>query len=214
MAERLIQVNQSQLANLEKTLKAYPRGIAKVMSRAVNKVATSSRQDIAVEVRKRLSIKAGELKRRNLTLKKASYGRQSAVIGIKSARISLAKLSARQTKKGVTYKIGKTGPRKRADRAFITTMKSGHKGVFKRISAMKGEVNKERSRWFMEPWSPTFDQSKSNRLPITELKGPSVPQVFQDIASFAKAVHERKIATNLTREIAKQVELLLEGKTA
>ncbi len=214
MAQRFIQINEAQFAELEKTLKAYPRGVAKVTSRAVNKVATSSRQEIATEVRKHLSIKAGDLKKRNITLRKASFSKLSATIGIKGGRISLAKLSAKQTRRGVTYKIGKVGSRKLAERAFIATMKSGHKGVYKRVSAMQEQQNNERSKWFMPPWAPAYSAGQSKRLPITELKGPSVPQVFQDIAQFAQAVHERKIAMNLESELARQVELLLEGRTA
>lgn len=214
MAERLVQIDPIQFAQLEKTLKAYPRGIAKVTTRALNKVATSSRQEISVEVRKHLNIKAGELKKRNITLRKASYRRQSATIGIRGSRIPLEKLSARQTKKGVTYKIGKVGPRKLAQRAFIATMKSGHRGVFKRVAIMNQDTPNKDQVWFMPPWSPSFDESQSKRLPITELKGPSVPQVFQDIAEFSKSVHERKISTNLERELARQVQALLQGKAS
>lgn len=215
MAERLVQINPDQIAEVHRLLRSYPRGISKVMSRAVNKVSTASRQEISIEVRKRLSIKAGELKRRNLTLKRASDQNPTATIGIKGARIPLAKLSARQTKAGVTYRIGKTGPRKLSEHAFISNMPNGHRGVFKRKSVIDNSTpNKERSKWFIPGRSAGFDATKSNRLPIVELKGPSVPQVFQDIAQFAKAVHERKIATNLEKELVIQTNLILEGKTA
>ena len=58
----------------------------------------------------------------------------------------------RQTKKGVTVKMRKDKGRKLFRGAFISTMPSGHKGSFRR----KGKA----------------------RLPVLELRGPSVQSIF------------------------------------
>ena len=126
MADQFVQIDKKQYKRLQSTLKAYPKGVARVMYRATNKIATKSRQEMSVEIRKRLNVKAGELKRRNLTLSRAKLRSPSALIQVKGGRIPLSKLGARQTMRGVSYKIGKTGPRKLATRAFIATMSTGH----------------------------------------------------------------------------------------
>jgi len=85
----------------------------------------------------------------------------------------------------VTYMMG--GKKKQiTDGAFITTMKTGHKGVFKSRSDVKGAV--------------------------TELYGPSVGGLYEKAGTVAK-VTLIEANRNLVKNIDDQVKVILEKKT-
>jgi len=181
--------DEGQLEDLKKTLSLYPRKYQKVVSRAINKIAVKARQQISTRVRQDLAVKATDLKRRNIRLRKASYSRLSAFILISGARIPLTHFTPRQTQVGVSYKISPDEGRKTAGHAFLATMPGGHVGVFKR----KG----------------------TKRLPLSkELRGPSVPQVFEDIPVFAKSIYEKVLSAKLKVELENQLDLLISGVTS
>jgi len=180
--------DQRQIEDLQRTLGAYPRKYQKVVSRAINKIAVSARQQISVRVRQELAVKATELKQRNIKLRKASYTKLAAFILISGSRIPLSRFGAKQTQAGTSYKISPSDGRKTAKGAFLATMPSGHRGVFKR----KG----------------------TKRLPLSqELRGPSVPQVVLDLPVFAKNVYEAALAAKLKTELDNQLDLLISGVT-
>ena len=77
-------------------------------------------------------------------------GNSEAVVFARGKRIPIMAMKAKQTRKGVTYRS--QGKRKLIPSAFIATMPSGHRSVYKR----KGKP----------------------RLPIAKLYGPSIPKVF------------------------------------
>lgn len=127
----------------------------KALVRGLNKALTSERAVFAREVAKDVGAKVSavkdELKPRNAT-PKLTIARLKA----RGFRLGLIDLKARGPEPsrgaggGVTAVV--QGARKRYPHAFITTMRSGHRGVFQR--AARG------------------------RLPIHELFGPSIARVF------------------------------------
>lgn len=106
-----------------------------------------------------------------ILLSPATPGRLTAVINVTGRRIPLVEFGARETARGVTYRIGGQG-RSLADRAFIATMKSGHRGVFRRLTAA-GPLPKVGKRAERQRAARLM----VGRLPIYELFGPSVPRV-------------------------------------
>jgi hypothetical protein len=117
--------------------------------------------------------------RPSLEIQRATFQRQEATLIVTGRRIPLLGFRARQTRRGVTYRL--PGGRGRAPRAFLATMRSGHTGVFQRRGAP--------------------------RLPIHELFGPSLPHVVRRRAIF-EAVGRDAEAT-LEKNLAHEVEFLL-----
>ena len=186
-----VQINPGQYKALKHLLNTLPKEIPRVMTRAINKVAKATFTRIIKRITKDYAVKSKELKERNLTLRRANFRNQTAIIKIKGRRIRLLAFRARQLKKGVSYQIKKSRGRRKVY-AFMesppgtgrpTTMSSGHKGVFRR----KGKA----------------------RLPIIELFGPSIPAIFQTTPEFEEGVLNRDLSNKLGREIIKQAEYII-----
>lgn len=181
-----VTVNKKQIAEAKRLLADTPRAMPKIITRSVNKVAVKARTKIIRRVASEIAVKQKDLRQRNVKLKKANYSTQTATIKITGKRIPLIRFGAKQTKKGVTYKIKKSGGRKKITGAFVEAMSSGHRGAFRR----KGK----------------------SRLPIVELFGPSIPAAMENVADMAKRTMEREIGKNLHNEINRQVGLVLERR--
>lgn len=120
-----------------------------------------------------------------------------ATLHVSGARLPLLAFGARQTRRGVTYRLP-TG-RGTAPSAFIARMRSGHEGVFRRraaagpLRARRRGARAAAAGFLMVP-----------RLPIDELRGPSLPQVFmKETINRALVVHaETTFDKNLAHESA------------
>jgi hypothetical protein len=185
-----VKIDEGALRSAQKMLANIPRGLNKVVSRAINKVGVWGRKRIVDKVAADIPVKKSTLKKLNIKLKRASYFKWRAEINITGKRIPLIELKARGLKRGgVAYNVRKTGGRRVHKHAFIATMKSGHRGVFARAGSDAGRVP---------------------RLPIIKQRGPSVPQVFHNIAEFSSAFLETALARKLGKEIEQQVGVLIE----
>jgi len=210
-----VQVDERQLAELRELLADVPRGVPRVLSRAINQVGTAARTRIVRRVVAEVNLKSGEVKRRNITLRKANVRYPAAWIRISGSRIPLLQWGSRQTTKGVSYAI-RRGQRKTAAGAFKESkgtpvrMPTGHEGVFVRTGAPRI------SRQLAERGNKRLGRRKGMafltrpRLPITERWGPSVPAVVAGIAELAASTLDREIAAKLRGEIETQVGLVLE----
>lgn len=183
MAKSMVEIkfDEAKLRNVQRMLRDIPRALPRVMSRAINKTATSAKTDIARRIAGQVSLKVSTIKK-NITLRRATYRVWQAVLGIWTKRIPLINFSARQTAEGISYSISKAEGRKTIKSAFIATMSSGHTGVFKRTGP--------------------------GRLPIIELKGPSVGEVFRGAPGLARTA-ERQAYQKLYRNVEDQVKLAL-----
>ena len=149
--------------------KAMLKGLQKQVlpqatSRAINKTSQSAKSAAVKLIAKDMGIKQKDV-RSSITLLKASRIKLQAVVQARGKRLPIIKLDphAMQNNIGVTYK-GQDGQRKQIAGAFIATMKTGHRGVYKRAPGAK-------------------------RLPIMELQGPSIPYVFAQ-AKITQALEE------------------------
>ncbi len=180
-----VKVHEGQLKEVQRLLAAYPKGVAKVQVRAINKVATAARKQISDNVRASINVQAGELKRRNIHITIAKRSSLHAHIKVSGGRMPLRYFGVRQKKEGVSYEIRRKGGRKTIPGTFKRNDGVGQmKGVWKRIS--KG------------------------RLPITELHGPSIPFVVDGIPNLAEGRYEKELVWKLGKEIDRQVRVLLE----
>jgi len=204
-----IVINKKQLAEITELLAEVPRGVPKVLTRAINKVGVAARTHIIRRIVARLNLKTRDVRNRNVFLYKANYANLMARINISGRRIPLMRWGARQLKRGVSYAIRK-GQRKRLEGAFIQQMTSGHRGVFMR----SGEF--QRSKIAARKTSKRLGRRKGKgfmvrpRLPIAERYGPSVPEAAKNIRELSQRVLDEKIATDLAGEVETQVGLVLE----
>jgi hypothetical protein len=146
----------------------------KARVRALNRTADTVLSRANREVSKDLGLKQKD-SRAGFRRERATEAKPEALVIATGKRIPLIDFAARQVRRGVSYRIGVQG-RKTLFGAFIATMRSGHRGVFKR-----------RGR---------------ERLPIDERLGPSIPKSF--INKRVQAVLKEVIASRLVTEMRAQ----------
>ena len=189
-----IRYDKDKIRRLERELAGFPRNsLPKVMSRGLNRTASSARTATSRMLAGEASLKISDVRKR-ITLIKASYRRWRAGIKISRRRIGLIRFRASRTKAGVRYK--RDGGWVLARHSFIATMKSGHKGVFLRARYIP------KIGWNLPMKS---DQRKES---IYELKGPSMGQVFVGAQDKANAIY-RDSMRRLEENINDQVRLIL-----
>lgn len=197
MAESSVSVklNERQMRRVQRLLREVPREVPKIMSRALNKTATSAKVEIARLIAAKANIKVKGVKK-GIWIQKATRRRWLASLTVTSRRIPLIYLKARKTKYGFSYqgpgdvyankqKIGKGGLIAGAFKQKIP--KSGHKGIFLRRT--------------------------KKRLPIDELFGPSAAELFEGVAGIAKQVM-RSANEKLSKNIDAQINYILEKRKA
>jgi hypothetical protein len=145
------------------------------MNRALNRTATSVRAAVAPVIARDIGLKVGWVKD-ELKIHKSSVQRLRASVSVRGARVPLIQLMGPEPSRGkgtgVRYRTS-TGRGHIRD-AFIGTMRSGHRGVYKRTSKA--------------------------RLPIQELFGVSLPFVFHKHLEFGMKQSEELLAKNIERE--------------
>jgi len=194
MTSLRIRVNDTQFASVQKLLRAYPRGAEKAINRGVNKTAVTIRSRVVRGIAGKIALKQKDIRARTKLLR-ARRGRRGATIILRARRISIMKFGARATKrKGVTYRIKKSGGRQRIRTAWIAMDRGGKPRVFRRGPKGGPEA---------APGSP--------RLPIFAPTGPSVAQVYED--QLSGRTFDGDMANLLQKNVDKQVRLLLDGIT-
>ena len=193
-----IQADEAKIRRVQKTLAAFPRAAGKVISRAINKVATGARAEVVRAIAGQIAVKQSELRAQNVRLDKASYRLWRAQVRVTGRRIPLKRFGARQTRRGVTYRIRKSGGRGTATGAFLAIMDTGHVGVFGRRPG----------------WTHRFPRGRASGrkhgLAIQELYGPSVPEVMKNAVDLAAERLDRRIAERLDAEIDRQLAFVME----
>lgn len=127
------------------------RSLTREFATAVNKTSKGLKTPASKEIRTELAAPAKAVNKSLSQTRKATSSSLMAVFTVaKSNRIPLRDFGARQTKKGVSYRISKSTGRRTADSAFQVNKLGNH--VFKRVG--------------------------KQRLPIRKLKGPSPHGVF------------------------------------
>lgn len=148
------------------------------IARALNKTADSATARMIRFISADTGVKQKDLRgttKRNRAIwsSQATPGNQTVKVYANTERIPLYDFGARQTRRGVTAKLGPS--RKLYPSTFIATMPSGHRGAWKRTG--------------------------SRRLPITELHGPSIAHVWQKHALEAWQHVQERLPISLQHEI-------------
>lgn len=128
--------DRSQIAALE------TGPLKNAAKRALRKAGATALRDMRSEASKRIRERkriAPKYIRRAITLRKSKGGDISDMefaVDVSGEPVALAAYPARQTKRGVSVEVNR-GKRSIVKGAFIATMKSGHKGVFKRTGTAR-----------------------------------------------------------------------------
>ncbi len=182
---------QLDIQELRKDLEAMARQAPLIMSRALNRAGVSGRTAATKAVTADTGL-ASRYVSREFVLDKATRTKPVVAVTVKGARIPLIAFQARGPEpsrgrgKGVSYRL--PSGRGRIPNAFIATMRSGHRGVFRRKPGL------ERSKRHGRP--PTKPQ-----LPIMELRGPSLPHVFEKKLDVFRTAAQESLIRNLRYEI-------------
>jgi len=168
-------------------LDGIKNGQQRAVTRAINRTLITWRAEAARLIRVDTGLKVGVIKDA-MRINNANFSRLAGSVIVTGKRIPLIEFGATgpEPSRGrgrVTYRVG-PGRRTTVPGAFIATMHSGHRGVFKRRSP--------------------------RRLPIVELRGPSLPKVAAN-AAIVKAF-ETVADAALQKNLAHEVEFLLENR--
>ncbi len=118
MADNVVQVDRGQLAAVEARLQGIANGLPRALSGAVNDTVAKEKTNMSREIRAQVNIKKKDIDPR-LTRTRATPGNPQASITLaKTSRLPLKYFGAKQTKRGVTYKIAKGASRSLLPSAF------------------------------------------------------------------------------------------------
>lgn len=159
---------------VNRELAAIGRKARRVIPRALNRTANTLRTREKRGIAKETGIKIGVINKQ-MSIKKATPGNPRAIINVNRQAIPLIRLGARGKEPsrgkggGVTYRLG--GRKHRLSNAFISTMPTGHRGVFSR--------------------------KRKARLPIRERFGPSIASIFKKRLPAARPFALAELAKNV-----------------
>ena len=177
-----IKVDEAKLAEVQGLLAHVRGGMGKALAGAVNDTAKVVKTEISSDIRERVNIKKKDIDPHIVINPRATPRLPSAKIRLsRSERLSLKYFGARQTKKGVRYRISKSGGRSRIPSAFGPD-----------IPRLGGHV---------------YRRTGKPRLPIIQLKGPSPWGVFVK-AGLADKTQNRATAI-LEKKLNDRVRYLL-----
>ena len=175
--------------DLDKTMQALIGrwGAPSVIRMATNDVLGGVRTDAVKYIDAKVSLKPTII-RKHFTLNKMTAEDLSASVDCRGDPLPLIYYGATSVVKGVKVRILNSGPRDLVKHAFIATMKSGHKGVFWRSNRVKGIRPKRfpvgKRTTVPSPRARSGEEIRGGystfQLPIHELYGPRVPDIFDD----------------------------------
>lgn len=175
-----IQINAKQLKRLREAVGKSKKNIKKELAGAINATSKKTKLQVGRDIRKTVNLKKDEAEKPLSLRATATEANLVAVVSLKKTkRLGLRHFGARQDKRGVSYKISKTGGRSRVNGAF----QGPRPGVMK--MSWKGNA---------------FKRVGKERLPIVMLKGVSA------YGAYAKNDLEGPQVKEINKELSKQME--------
>lgn len=161
-----------------------PRKVKKEVAIALNNAAKATKNQLAKEVAKELAIAQKEIKSGIAISEKATQDKLGAVVTQKEGgRISLKRFGAKQTAKGVRYRISKTSGARFIKSAFMPIALGQH--VFKRTSRKRKPIDKLHGP---SPWGVTVQ----NKLDSLIMERDIEPELIKQLDRRIRAVNFKK----------------------
>jgi hypothetical protein len=178
------QVDEQMLEEVQAKLGAMKAKAPTVISRALNKTATTARVDLASKAQATYTVKSGGFKK-DMTIKKASAGRLEAVIHSGGRPLDIDRFHITAPKKtGAKANIIKGGGLKQLIKGNIK--------AFKGTGKLNGKI---------------YQRVGTERKPLKKLKSNSIPKMIgneQRVYGIVKPSIDR----NLQHYVEQQIELL------
>ena len=179
----IVKIADSQIAAMKKAIENTGRTLRKELVIACNQTAVKAKSIIAKQIGSELAVPQKVIRTTIRQSTKANDTDIKATVEVKKEkRLSLKEFGARQTKKGVSYKISKTSGRKTIPGAF-----QGPRPGLMKVS-WRGNA---------------FKRVGKSRLPIVKLHGPSAWGVFVVGKKIGPSVEETEaeLKKNIDRRI-------------
>ena len=182
-----IVIDQTDFQDLKVTLLKFQDGGKKVIRLATNEVLKGVRTDSVKYIDAKVTLKPTII-RKHFKLDNMTVANLSASIDCRGEPLPLIHYGATSVIKGVKVKILAKGTRDLIKHAFIAKMSSGHRGVFWRTTRRAGTRPKRfpigKRTKVPSPERRSGEQigkrETTFQLPIHELYGPRVPDIFDD----------------------------------
>ena len=197
-----IELNKNEFRSAQLLIKGIDGAEDKVKSRAINNTLRSMVPQSAKLIGTELNLPAKRIKK-DITVKKATKSVASGMLIFKSRPIGLAQFGARQTKKGVSVKVKKTGKRSLIKHAFMSESnqkgQSGIKHVFRREYRGAGARYNPTRNYAVMPRRFRYD--------IERLSGPRIadyadgPPIGKKITDKAAEVYQANYSKSLDDEL-------------
>ncbi len=153
-----IEINKSQLSRLKGACLSASKSLTKELAGAINQVAKKTRLEMGRDIRAVVAMKKEDSEKPLSVRAEATATTLSAVVSLKKTdRLGLNHFGVRQDKRGVSYKISKTGGRGRVEGGF----RGPNPGTL--APRLHGHA---------------FKRSGKKRLPIVQIKGVSAYGAF------------------------------------
>ncbi len=195
-----VKFNPQQLADAEKALAEIPGGLKTAMRLAVWDTTKGVKTDVSSRIRDRVAIKKKDIDRHlNASRFEAANKSVGQVTLFKSSRLPLKYFGARQTKAGVTYRIGKGQKRSVVPGAFVAEQIGGHAFARQERQGPANPGHKRRS----DAHASTLGLVRVSRLPIIKLAGVSPYGVVKknDMEPAIAAEGQERLNKNLNDRI-------------
>jgi hypothetical protein len=161
-----------------------PKKLKRETATAINATARKTVNLLAKEIGKELATPQKEIKRKITVSDKAKPQKLAATVKQRpTSRLSLKRFSARQTSKGVSYKISKSDGRKTILGAFIPPRLGNH--VYRRRTDARLPIDKLEGP---SPWGVTVKKRLDKLIAKRDVK----PELIKQINRRIRAVNFKK----------------------
>lgn len=179
------QINQASVDNVRAMLGELADMYKSVMTTSINKTLSTVQTQATARIGNELNLTAARIKQ-DMTITKANYGNISGKLSCTGEPIGLMQYGAKQTTKGVSVKVKRSGARALLKHAFIADA-NGYTHVWWREGQdqqdppkihMQGKISKAAWPRFGIRYHPRF--SDEYRIPLERLNGPRIEDILDD----------------------------------
>lgn len=193
-----IEFDQVKLRAAIRALDAIGGEANQAMMRAINRTLDGVNTDAARAIATELNLTQANIKK-NFSKFTATRASVKGTWRSKGKPVKLIDYGAIQVAGGVAVKIKKNRPKKIIKHAFVTTMKSKHKGAFQRTTDKVGTGRPIGNTATLHLNFPGRWERKY-RLPIKELHGPRVEDILENPPVMGDTLEKASVRLNARLE--------------
>lgn len=185
----MIEIDKKQMEVVKKLFKGMESKLPTILMRAINRAADNAKTNMGKETSRNYIVKAGDVKS-TVKIVKANTRRLGAIVISNGAKVPLYK-----------FKVSPSIPKpKNPPKAYkVKVKKSGNlKSI---LGAFVADIN---------GYNRVMQRESKKRLPITQLYGPSIPEMIGN-KSVSQYI-ENEAAKTLEKRIDHEIKRIMEAK--